>query len=575
VPPEDFAALVEEYERWLDLAFPEAAIAQGRPTTEDRITDVSYRGIEMRHAMAADYLRRLREIPQETLAPQDRLDWALLVRSLEEGVEGHRFRAFLMPVSGRGGPQQDIPQMAENVPFGSEKDYDNYLKRLTAVPQAVRDTRRLLEMGVAEGRVPPRATMADLPAQFEAVIRGQLEPLRAPFARMPASIPAERQAELRAQLPGLLQAILDELVSLRGYLITTYLPACRDPVGASALPDGAAWYEWALRAHTTTRMTAREIHDTGLAEVARIRAEMLAVIRRTPWFAADPARAGLAEDALFAAFLQHLRTDPRFYTRSEEELLSRYRDICKRIDACLPALFGTLPRNPYGVRAIPRFMAPTQTTAYYQPGSLRAGNPGWFYANTYALDQRPTYEMIPLSLHEAVPGHHLQISIAQELPAQREFRRQMHVTAFVEGWALYAERLGIEMGLFEDDPYADFGRLLYEMWRATRLVVDTGLHAFGWTREQAIAYMTANTALSDLNIAREVDRYIDWPGQATGYKIGELRIRAIRDRAERRLGKAFDIRAFHDALLGAGAIPLDVLEERMNAWIEARAAAAP
>jgi uncharacterized protein (DUF885 family) len=224
------------------------------------------------------------------------------------------------------------------------------------------------------------------------------------------------------------------------------------------------------------------------------------------------------------------------------------------------------------VRAVPKFMAPTQTTAYYMPGSLRAGNPGWFYANTYALEQRPLYEMVPLSLHEAVPGHHLQISIAQELPDQPEFRRDMHFTAYVEGWALYAERLGIEMGFFKDDPYADFGRLTYEMWRSTRLVVDTGIHAMGWGKEQAMDFMKRNTALSELNIEREVDRYIDWPGQACGYKIGELRIRAMRAKAEAALGTGFDVRAFHDALLGAGALPLDVLEVRIDAWIAARKA---
>jgi prolyl oligopeptidase len=300
---------------------------------------------------------------------------------------------------------------------------------------------------------------------------------------------------------------------------------------------------------------------------------MLSVIRRTDWFAADAARAKIADDALFDAFVGCLRTDPRFYAKGEEELLARYRDTCKRIDAKLPALFGTLPRNPYGVRAVPKFMAPTQTTAYYMPGSLRAGNPGWFYANTHALEQRPLYEMVPLSLHEAVPGHHLQISIAQELPDQPEFRRDMHFTAFVEGWALYAERLGIEMGFFENDPYSDFGRLTYEMWRSTRLVVDTGIHAFGWSKERAMDFMKRNTALSELNIEREVDRYIDWPGQACGYKIGELRIRAMRAKAEGELGASFDVRAFHDAVLGAGAIPLDVLALRIDAWIVARKAA--
>jgi uncharacterized protein (DUF885 family) len=569
-----FAQVLDEYQRWRDVAFPESAIQLGRPTTADRITDPSLRGIEMRHAQVKDFLAQLRAIDAAALTADEQLNLALLSRDLQESVDGHRFRAFLMPVSGRGGPQQDIPQMAENMPFGTDEDYSNYIKRLTAVPQAIRDTRMLMELGIKEGRMPPKATMQDLPAQFEAVINSQLEALRAPLARMPASIPPERQAELRAELNQWIPPILEALVEMRGFLITTYLPACRDTVAARALPDGAAWYDFALRTHTTTSLTAREIHELGLAEVARIRAEMMQVIRRTDWYAADTARAKLPEDQLFAAFLAYLRTDPRFYTTSEEELLSRYRDICKQIDAQLPALFGTLPRNPYGVRAIPRFMAPTQTTAYYQPGSLRAGNPGWFYANTYALDQRPTYEMIPLSLHEAVPGHHLQVSIAQELPDQPEFRRQLGVTAFVEGWALYAERLGIEMGFFQGDPYADFGRLLYEMWRATRLVVDTGIHAFDWPRDKAIEYMKANTALSELNIMREVDRYIDWPGQATGYKIGELRIRALRERAERELGKAFDVRAFHDALLGAGAIPLDVLEQRMDAWIRARAAAA-
>jgi prolyl oligopeptidase len=329
---------------------------------------------------------------------------------------------------------------------------------------------------------------------------------------------------------------------------------------------GLAWYAYQLRLHTTTDRSAEAIHATGLTEVARIRAEMMQVIARTDWFAADPARAALSDDERFAAFIAYLRTDPRFYVTSAEELLARYREVCKRIDPKLPALFKTLPRLTYGVREIPRFMAPAQTTAYYQPGSPQRGEPGWFYANTYALDQRPTYEFVPLSLHEAVPGHHFQIALAQELDGMREFRKDLDSTAFVEGWALYAERLGIEMGLF-GDPYDDFGRLLYEMWRATRLVVDTGLHAFGWPREQAIAYMSANTALSEINIVNEVDRYIGWPGQACAYKIGELEIRDMRATAEAALGRAFDIRAFHDAMLLGGPLPLDVLRRNIDAWI--------
>jgi uncharacterized protein (DUF885 family) len=573
-PRERWNAIVDEMQRWRDTEWPEEAIANGRPTPcPDRITDASIRGIEKRRAQSAIFLSELLEIDPASLEGEDLLGWQLLTRQLREAEEGHRFRSFLMPVGGRGGPQQDIPQMADRVPFRTPGDFENYLKRLTAVPQMVRDVRELLEMGMAEGRMPPKATMKDLPAQFDAVLKGNLEQLRTPMAKLPDAIPADRQAAMRAELDDTLQKVLLELGLLRNWLIETYLPACRDTVGAMHLPDGKAWYEHALRVHTTTSMGAKEVHETGLAEVARIRAEMLSVIRRTDWFAADAARAKIADDALFDAFVGYLRTDPRFYAKGEEELLARYRDTCKRIDAKLPALFGTLPRNPYGVRAVPKFMAPTQTTAYYMPGSLRAGNPGWFYANTHALEQRPLYEMVPLSLHEAVPGHHLQISIAQELPDQPEFRRDMHFTAFVEGWALYAERLGIEMGFFENDPYSDFGRLTYEMWRSTRLVVDTGIHAFGWSKERAMDFMKRNTALSELNIEREVDRYIDWPGQACGYKIGELRIRAMRAKAEGELGASFDVRAFHDAVLGAGAIPLDVLALRIDAWIAARKAA--
>ena len=567
-------AIVDAMQRWGDAEYPEATLENGRPTPNaDRVADESIAAIEARRRKSDEFLAQLSALDAAKLAGDDLLGWQLLTRQLREGKDGHRFRTFLMPVGGRGGPQQDIPQMADRVPLRTAEDLEHYVHRLATVPQRVADVQALMELGIAEHRVPAKATMKDVPAQFDAVVRGRLETLRAPLARLPDSMPAARQEALRAEADAAIARILERLAAMRTFLAERYLPACRDTVGASALPDGAAYYDHALRVHTTTDMDAKAIHRTGLAEVERIRAEMLAVIRKTDWYVSAPDRGALADDDLFAAFVRHLRTDAAFYARSEEQLLQRYRDVCKQIDAKLPGLFGTLPRNSYGVHAVPKFMAPTQTTAYYQPGSLRAGNPGWFCANTYALDQRPLYEIVPLSLHEAVPGHHLQISIAQELPDQPEFRRDMHFTAFVEGWALYAERLGIEMGFFEKDPYSDFGRLTYEMWRANRLVVDTGLHAFGWTKEQAMDFMKRNTALSDLNIEREVDRYIDWPGQACGYKIGELRIRAMRAKAEKELGAAFDVRAFHDAVLGAGAIPLDVLQARIDAWIAARRAA--
>jgi uncharacterized protein (DUF885 family) len=317
----------------------------------------------------------------------------------------------------------------------------------------------------------------------------------------------------------------------------------------------------------------------GVSEVARIRAEMFRVIARTDFAQRDT----LKGDELFAAFVNHLRTEPRFYCQSPQELLTGYREIAKRIDGELPRLFGRLPRLPYGVRELPKFAAPASPTAFYYPGSLTGGVAGYFMANTYRLDQRPRYEMISLTLHEAMPGHHLQIALADEVEGVHPFRRRLGYTAFVEGWGLYAERLGMEMfapigkaedaglgrGLFKD-PYDDFGRLTYEMWRACRLVVDTGIHAKGWSRQQAIDFMKHNTALSELNIEREVDRYIAWPGQACAYKVGELAIRKMRAEAESALGDRFDLRAFHDHLLGAGALPLDVLQTRMERWTKSR-----
>ncbi|MEC9374545.1 MAG: DUF885 domain-containing protein, partial [Planctomycetota bacterium] len=348
-----------------------------------------------------------------------------------------------------------------------------------------------------------------------------------------------------------------------------YIPAARESIAATDLPDGDAFYNYALSNFTTTQLTAREIHELGKSEVARIRAEMLEVIARSDY----PNENNLEGDELLAAFLDYLRTDQRFYHDSPEELLTGYRDICKRMDAELPRLFGRLPRLPYGVREMPAFIAPSAPTAYYYPGSLANGVAGNFVANTYQLDQRPKYEMVPLALHEAVPGHHLQIALAQELQESglHEWRTLLGYTAYVEGWALYSERLGLEVGDgprgFYSDPYDDFGRLTYEMWRALRLVVDPGIHAFDWSRQQAIDYMLENSALAEANIISEVDRYIAWPGQATGYKIGELRIRAMRERAEQALGDGFNIRAFHDRILEAGAIPLEVLDTRINTWI--------
>jgi uncharacterized protein (DUF885 family) len=560
--------LFDEYTAWHHREFPEEAVARGDYSHADKITDGSLAAIERRHRERQHFVERLREIEREELNESDRLNYDMFDFELQTAIEGYRFRAFLAPMGGRFGPQQDIPQMHRRVRFGSYDDYANYLTRLEHVPKLVGDTIELMRLGSKEGRTPPRVTLLGLPDQFERLLDSGLDELATPLNDFPGLIDNEQRAGLRQRFETVCLPAVREAVRQLGEFVTSeYIPKCQDSIAATDWPDGEAYYAYMLRTMTTTDLTARQIHEIGVREVARVRAEMLAVIRSTDFMQKFPEAAELDDADLFRRFVQYLRTDPRFYHRTAEELLTGYRDICKRIDAELPRLFSVLPRTPYGVRPIPDFMAPDQTTAFYQPGDLRAGTAGYFCANTYALDQRPKYEMIVLAMHEAVPGHHLQSSLARELEGLPEFRRHAWLNAFGEGWALYAERLGLELGLYED-PYDNFGRLLYEMWRACRLVVDPGLHALGWSREQAVEFMRENTALSEHNINTEVDRYIGWPGQATAYKIGELKIRELRARAEEKLGDRFDLREFHRVVLDGGALPLTILERRVDAWVD-------
>ncbi len=421
-----------------------------------------------------------------------------------------------------------------------------------------------MQRGLELGLTPPAVTLRDVPEQ----VRNQIaddpldSPLLAPFRDMPASVPeAVRQRLVAAAAEAYEERARPAYQRLLlNFLVNEYLPAARESIALTDLPDGEAWYAYNVRVMTTTAMRPREIHELGLAEVARIRGEMEAVMWDT----------GFAES--FHDFCAFLRNDPRFYFEDAGRLITAYRDIAKRIDPQLPALFGTLPRLPYGVRAVPAYSERSQTTAYYRPGSPAAGRAGYFFANTYALDTRPRWEMEALTAHEAVPGHHLQIALAQELEDVPEFRRWSGPTAFVEGWGLYSESLGEELGLYQD-PYSKFGQLTYEMWRAVRLVVDTGMHALGWSRQQAIDYFAENTCKQLHDITVEIDRYIVWPGQALAYKIGELKFKELRARARAELGDAFDIRAFHDACLENGAIPLDILERRVEAWMAQEKAA--
>ena len=567
-PSQRFAQLIAAHDEWRLTVFPEYALRRGIDTRAGELTDSSLAGAYKRNAWIENFMIEVRALDASTLSAADAGDYFLLRRDLELSLEGFRFGAWMMPVSGRNGPHQDIAQMGDLATFTDLKDYDAYINRLLGVPGSLLGTMEVMRAGIEAGLLPPKVTVEQVPLQIRAARTSLPDALRKPFNTMPKTIaPADRERLLR-DFERTLEPIDIVLTEFEAFFINDYLPKCRASIAASDMQNGAAFYAHQLKVHTTTALSAQEIHATGLSEVARIRAEMMTVIAKTDWYSADPARAKLPEDERFAAFVRFLRSDPRFYCKTSAELLARYRDVCKRIDPKLPALFATCPRLTYGVREIPRFMAPAQTTAYYQPGSPQLGEPGYFYANTYALDQRPTYEFIPLTLHEAVPGHHFQIALAQELTSARAFRKDLDSTAFTEGWALYAERLGIEMGFFED-PYDDFGRLLYEMWRACRLVVDPGMHTLGWSRERAIDFLKQNTALSELNIVNEVDRYIGWPGQACGYKIGELTIRRLRATAEKTLGAKFDLRRFHDAVLLDGPVPLDLLERNINEWIAA------
>jgi uncharacterized protein (DUF885 family) len=373
---------------------------------------------------------------------------------------------------------------------------------------------------------------------------------------MPTTIPAEDRERLQGcALAAITNVVYPRFRKLHRFLTEEYLPKARESIDCTDLPDGEAWYAFRVRRMTTTSLSPREIHDLGRAEVARIRAEMEQIIAQTGF------------EGSFLEFLVFLRTDPQFYYENARELLAGYRDIAKRVDLELPRFFGRLPRLPYGVMPIPSYAEKSQTTAYYQPGASAFGRPGVFYANTYEIRTRPKYEMEALTLHEAVPGHHLQIALAQELEGVPDFQRHSETTAFVEGWALYSEKLGEEMGFYRD-PYSKFGQLTYEMWRAIRLVVDTGMHALGWSREQAIEYFKANAGKSEHDITVEIDRYIVWPGQALAYKVGELKIRELRALAEKELGDRFDLREFHDTVLGRGALPLDLLETQVKAWIQ-------
>ena len=546
-----------EWERGLRES-PETASYFGDSRYNDRWTDLSLAAIERRQQADRAVLKALARIPRKSLPALEQVNYDLFKRQYEITIEYQRFRDFLMPVSpinwnGFG----SATALARLQRFNTVKDYQDWIARLQVYGALVDQNIALMRLGLKEKRVPPRVVMQRLPAQIRAYTPDRIEdsPHYAPLRNFPADIPAETRERLSAQAQ---TAIRDTVVPawrrFEAFLEKEYLPGCSDSIAAESLPDGPAYYALRVRDQTTTDLSPQQIHEIGLNEVARIRAGMETIMAQVKF------RGGLQ------SFFKFLRTDKQFYFKTGDELLKAYMILAKRIDPELVKLFGRIPRTPYGVKAIPAEDAPNTTTAYYQGPAEDGSRAGYFYANLYRPETRPKWEMEALTVHEAVPGHHFQIARAQELDELPKFRRLGGYTAFVEGWGLYSESLGEELGLYQD-PYSKFGQLTYEMWRAVRLVVDTGIHHKNWSRQQAIDFFMANAAKTENDVTVEVDRYISWPGQALAYKIGELKIKALRARSEEKLGKKFDVRAFHDVVLGSGAVPLDVLERNVDAWI--------
>ena len=536
--------------------FPTFASNLGDRRYNDRLTDVSLAASARRDEHRRQTLARLLRLDRSKLAAPDRLNYDLFRKDLENDIEEYRLNLHLMPVTQRGGIQSS-DEMAELLRFQNVKDYDDWLARLRAFPAYVEQTLEVMREGVRRRMLWPKVTLQRVPAQLDRQLKATTEEsgFYKPFREFPADIPEPERARLAQQgREAVERSVMPALRKFRDYFVGEYLPASFDQVGAWQWPNGAEAYSFLARRYTTTNMTPEQIHEKGLSEVARIRAEMQKVMTQVGF------KGSLKE------FFKKLRNDDQFYYKSPQDLLDAYRAVAKRIDPNLVKVFKTLPRMPYGVTPIPDKIAPDTTTAYYQQGSADGTRPGYYYVNLYKPETRPKWEMMALSLHESVPGHHLQIARAMELGEIPKFRRYGGYTAFVEGWGLYAESLGEEMGLY-DDPYSKFGQLTYEMWRAVRLVVDTGMHFYKWDRQKAIDYFLDNAAKTELDVTNEIDRYITDPGQALAYKLGELKIKELRARAKAALGEDFDVREFHDVVLGSGAVPLDVLEQNVNEWI--------
>jgi uncharacterized protein (DUF885 family) len=536
---------------------PLFATSVGRHEYDDRLPSVTVADLERQNATTKTMLGELAAIDRSQLPAEEQVNSDIFRRQLEDRVADFEMGDYQMPFNADSGFHTGFSRLPEEVPLATVKDYENYISRLRAWPRYVREQIELMRIGLRRGMTVPRATLDGYDGTISAhVVEDPAKSVFwAPFEKFPSTVPEKDRERLRGE--GRAAVMEGAVVGYREFLDffrQEYLPGARKTLAASELPNGRAFYAQRIREFTTLDLPPEEIHKLGLAEVERISSEMNAVMKQVK-FQGD-----------FAAFLKFLRTDPRFYTKTPDELLQRAAWIAKRIDGKLPAFFKTLPRLPYTVLPVPPDIAPKYTSGRYVEAPEGSTQPGIYWVNTYKLESRPLYNLEALTLHEAVPGHHLQIARSRELENLPSFRRFSYISAFGEGWGLYSEGLGKEMG-FYTDPYSDFGRLTYEIWRACRLVVDTGVHAMGWTRQQAIDYLASRTALPLHEVETEVDRYISWPAQALAYKLGELKIKALRRRAEQALGERFDIRGFHDVVLGSGAVPLNVLEANVDRWI--------
>lgn len=552
-----FEAIANEAWDYNLMQFPRVAAHRGDPDAAGKLMDNSPAALEARYKARKAFYQQLEAIEPESLSEENQINRDMIMYALRNQLSNFKFQMYLTPLTNETGPQNAIARSVTNQRIQNVTDANNYISQLNHIPETLQQQTDYMRQGIALGITQPAVVLHGMPNSIQAYIK--TDPTESLFyapvaaARERLSEADFRRIDIEAQTAISTQVNV-AYTDFYDFMVNEYIPNARTDIAAVNLPNGEAFYANRVKHYTTLDLSPEEIHNIGLAEVRRIRAEMQQVID------------DLEFEGSFADFIDFLRSDPQFYATSAEELLKEAAYIAKRADAVLPRFFKHLPRTPYGVIAVPAEIAPTYTTGRYSSASNEY-EAGYYWVNTYALDRRPLYELEALTLHEAVPGHHLQIALAQEMEGVPDYRRSTYISAFGEGWGLYAEYLGLEAGFYQD-PYSNFGRLTYEMWRAARLVVDTGMHTMGWTRDQAVEFMASNTALSMHNVNTEIDRYISWPAQALAYKLGEILIRELRADAEEALGEHFDIREFHYQVLRNGSIPLATLEAQVRAYIE-------